>query len=148
MARISAYPTDTTISGLDRLIGTDAEDANITKNFKISDLANYFSGPLGYTSLVQLLNQTGTDAPVATEVYNNTGETYNWSYVDNGVYRITSTGTPFAVNKTIVFGNLGATNLGSLRDLAWNRISDSVIDIRSSQDGSLINASFEIKIYS
>ena len=29
-----------------------------------------------YTSLVQLLTQSATNAPVATEVYNNTGETY------------------------------------------------------------------------
>ena len=34
---------------------------------------------LPYTSLVQLLTQTGTNAPVATEVYNNTGETFTWS---------------------------------------------------------------------
>ena len=101
---------------------------------------------LGYTSLVQLLNQTGTAAPVATEVYNNTGQTFTWSYVSTAVYRVTSTGTPFTIGKTIVFLNLGSYPPSSLYDISWERISDTTIEI-SAQSGAIINGSFEIKIY-
>ena len=103
---------------------------------------------LPYTSLVQLLNQTSTNAPVATEVYNNTGETFTWSYVSQGVYRITGTNTPFTLNKTVVFGNLGSYNTDNLRDIGWNRISDSIIEIETtSNNDTLTNGSFEVKIY-
>ena len=103
---------------------------------------------LPYTSLVQLLTQTGTNAPVATEVYNNTGETFTWSYVSAGVYRITSTGTSFTLNKTVVFANLGSYNTGALRDIGWDRISDSIIEIETTTNNdTMTNGSFEVKIY-
>jgi hypothetical protein len=41
MARIATYSKDTSISVDDLLIGTDAEDANITKNYKIGDLRSF-----------------------------------------------------------------------------------------------------------
>jgi hypothetical protein len=140
------------------LVGTDAEDSNITKKFSIGDLKAFISSgsTLPYTSLVQLMNQTGAAAPVATEVYNNTGETYIWSYVSEGIYRLTSTGTPFIANKTIVFANIG--DPGGVNptqyldvDVQYSRISSSVIQIKSSGnslfDGLITNGSFEIKIY-
>ena len=148
MARISVYPLDTSISADDLLVGTDAEDSNITKNFSVGDLKAFISNgsTLPYTSLVQLLTQTGTNAPVATEVYNNTGETFTWSYVSAGVYRITSIGTPFTVNKTVVFINTGSTD-NDVFEPRWSRISDTVIEIVSSSDNLCTNGSFEIKIY-
>ena len=148
MARISVYPLDTNISEDDLLVGTDAEDSNITKNFSVGDLKAFISNgsTLPYTSLVQLLNQTGTNAPVATEVYNSTSETFTWSYVSTDIYRITSTGAPFTVNKTVVFVNLGSQSPQSLYDISWERISDTTIDILA-QPGAIINGSFEVKIY-
>ena len=101
---------------------------------------------LGYTSLVQLLNQTGTAAPVATEVYNNTGQTFTWSYVSNGIYRITATGTPFAIGKTVVLLNSGNNGSNVWYDPRWSRISDTIIEV-TSNDNSITNGSFEIKIY-
>ena len=41
MARITTYAIDSAISGKDKLVGSDAEDSNITKNYLIADLANY-----------------------------------------------------------------------------------------------------------
>jgi hypothetical protein len=149
MARISTYALDTSISSLDTLVGSDAEDSNITKNFKIGDLAAFISSAStdnSYTSLVQLLTQTSTNAPVATEVYNNTGETYTWSYITQGTYRITGAGSPFAVNKTIVFLNTGETGSAFLEPL-WERISDAIIEVRVGTNGSITNGSFEVKIY-
>lgn len=41
MAKISTYPTDSTVNGLDILIGSDADNANITKNYSIDSLKAY-----------------------------------------------------------------------------------------------------------
>jgi len=46
MARISTYALDTVISNLDTLVGTDAEDSSITKNYKISSLIGFISANL------------------------------------------------------------------------------------------------------
>jgi len=42
MARIKLYPKDTSITGGDKLVGTDVAGDNVTKNFLIEDLAQYF----------------------------------------------------------------------------------------------------------
>jgi hypothetical protein len=38
MSNISSYPTDGSVSYSDKLIGTDAEDSNKTKNFTIGSI--------------------------------------------------------------------------------------------------------------
>ena len=43
MARITTYTSDTSISSEDKLVGTDAEDSNITKNYEMSDIATYIA---------------------------------------------------------------------------------------------------------
>lgn len=43
MARIATYSQDTSISADDLLIGTDAEDSNITKNYKVGDLRSFMT---------------------------------------------------------------------------------------------------------
>ena len=81
MAIINNYPEDIP-SVDDLLLGTKVSTSgNSTKNFTVSSIIDLSKA---YKSLVQLLTQTGTDAPAATEVYNNTGETYTWSYVSSG----------------------------------------------------------------
>ena len=149
MAQINSYPIEVPAT-TDLIPFSDVSKGNVTKSATVQSIANLANAvQLGYTSLVQLLTQTGTNAPVATEVYNNTGETFTWSYVSNGVYRITSTNTPFTVNKTIVFANLGSS-IESLQgfDVSWNRISNSIIEIKTNSDNTaLVNGSFEIKIY-
>ena len=38
MAKISSYTTDAVVSYTDKLIGTDAQDSNITKNYTIGSI--------------------------------------------------------------------------------------------------------------
>ena len=38
MSTISSYPNDSSVSYADKLIGTDAEDSNKTKNFTIGSI--------------------------------------------------------------------------------------------------------------
>jgi|TARA_B100000497_G_scaffold122228_1_gene153047 hypothetical protein len=46
MARIATYALDTAISNLDKLVGTDAEDSSITKNYQISSLISFIAANL------------------------------------------------------------------------------------------------------
>ena len=154
MAEISSYPVITP-KAQDVLVGTETYVAGIsevtgnpTRGFTVQSIVDKVpSIQLGYTSLVQLLNQTGTAAPVATEVYNNTGQTFTWSYVSTGIYRVTSTGTPFTVNKTVVFVNNGNANDLISSNVSWWRVSDTIIEVRPSSDDWMVDGSFEIKIY-
>lgn len=41
MARISTYALDNNINDEDKLVGTDADDNNITKNFTLEGVAEY-----------------------------------------------------------------------------------------------------------
>lgn len=148
MSNISSFPTAIP-DGDDLILGSQIDVAGIpsTKNFTVQSIVNKVPAlSLGYTSLVQLLTQTSTNAPVATEVYNNTGQTFTWSYVSNGIYRITATGTPFAIGKTVVLLNSGNNGSGVWYDPRWSRISDTIIEVTST-DNSITNGSFEIKIY-
>ena len=153
MAIINSYPIEVP-TATDLILFSDISGGNVTKNTTVQsivDLANAVQ--LGYTSLVQLLTQTSTNAPVATEVYNNTGQTYTWSYVSDGVYRITSTGTPFTVNKTVVFANAGVFAPAIGANTQWSLISSSIIELtslnlNSTQNELITNGSFEVKIYS
>jgi hypothetical protein len=52
MAIISSYPIDGSVSLTDKLIGTDVEDSNATKNYTISSILALQS--LTLTSLVLL----------------------------------------------------------------------------------------------
>jgi hypothetical protein len=71
MSKISSYAVDGTVSLSDKLIGTDAEDANQTKNYLISDI---LSLPLP-----------------SVPVYANNAAAIAGGLVANQVYRITGT---------------------------------------------------------
>ena len=43
MARISTYPNDTYVTGIDKWIGSDANNSNITKNFTADAVASYYN---------------------------------------------------------------------------------------------------------
>ena len=147
MSDISSYPTATP-TGDDLILGSQKDDSNIfhTKNFTVQSIVDKVpSIQLGYTSLVQLVTQTGTAAPVAVEVYNNTGQTYTWTRVSSGLYKITSTGTPFVASKTVVFLNAGSSRLSL--PIYWERTSTNTIELYTYSDGGVENAPFEIKIY-
>lgn len=72
MANISSYSTDNSVSYADKLIGTDAEDSNKTKNFTIGSI---LSMPLP-----------------SVPVYANNTAALAAGLVVGNVYRITGTG--------------------------------------------------------
>jgi hypothetical protein len=72
MPKISTYTNASPIIGSDRLIGSDANSSNMTKNFLISDLTQYVIGqiPTSGNGLQNVLNNGNT----ATQDINLTGE--------------------------------------------------------------------------
>ena len=65
MAKISTYTADNNISPNDKLIGTDADSNNETKNFLISDISAYISGGIAANlTVTNVLNASGTDNQV------------------------------------------------------------------------------------
>ena len=112
MAQINSYPIEVPAT-TDLIPFSDVSKGNVTKSATVQSIANLANAvQLGYTSLVQLLTQTGTNA--------------------------------FTVNKTVVFINTGSTDNGVFEP-RWSRISDTVIEIVSSNLWT--NGSFEVKIY-
>jgi len=66
MGKISTYPTDTNVSLSDRLIGTDNENNNETKNFTVGALASTVLGQLDATLVLNAFS-TVIQAPSALD---------------------------------------------------------------------------------
>tara|TARA_R110000851_G_scaffold330161_1_gene502689 strand:- start:267 stop:692 length:426 start_codon:yes stop_codon:yes gene_type:complete len=100
-----------------------------------------------YVSLIQLISQTGTNAPVAIDVYNNTSQTFTWSYFSTGLYLLTTTGTPFTLNKTVVFLNTGNEQSTEVA-ATWLCLNTNTIQVFCDVNDRFVKGSFEVKIYS
>ena len=156
MAKIKTYANDNTINANDKLIGTDFNDSDKTKNYLISELKNYILNGLDtrpYKVYTALLSQTGTNAPVATVLENTLGGTVVWSYVDIGTFSGITTGK-FLNNKTYLYINSASETGNMLDGLAGvSQISEdeiNVITVSSGADVSndiLNQASIEIRVY-
>lgn len=104
---------------------------------------------LPYKLYNAILNQTGTDDPVVTELSNTLGATITWTRAFTGQYTFTSQTGILTINKTMVF--LGPPYndpiclfLNYVNDFTWTfgqEFSDGTL-----MDG-LINQSVEIRVY-
>lgn len=112
-----------------------------------------------YTSYVALLNQTGTDAPVATVLYNDLSASITWTRVGAGDYLGTLTGA-FPQNKTFMIagGTVSIPFGGSINShtyLFWNDVNSIGLWVGEAaglggsnlSDGLLAYASIEIRVY-
>ena len=143
MAIIYSYPS---VAPLDEdfLIGSQKSSSNATKNFTVGSVV---TAGLGYKAYAAIISQSGTNAPTATVLKNNTGHTYTWARTGSGTYTITASGNAFTNNKTIVFMNLGEYAGGGVPRSVWARTSNTVVTITTGGDGRITNGSFEIRIY-
>jgi hypothetical protein len=66
MAKISTYPNDGNVTINDKLIGTDYENSNITKNFTVGSLAGFLFSQFGAT-LVLSAQSTVNQVPSALD---------------------------------------------------------------------------------
>ena len=145
MAIISSYPTIIPTAS-DLVVITDmSEVEKPTKTATIGSIAGLANIAAAYTVYTALLTQTGTNAPVATLLQNNTGKTFTWARTGSGTYTITASSNAFTSNKTIVFYNLGEYAASSR--YPWVRTSDTVVTLSLGGDGRITNGAFEIRIY-
>jgi len=161
MANINSYPTATP-KRADLLLGTsmpaeNTDDNPKTRNFTIgavSDLAQ-----AGYTSYVARWTQGTGNAPVVTELYNNTGLTWTPTRFSAGVYRFTASenfGTKVyavASDRGINSGGTDPASTGT-NVVAVNEAGPTFVSVenRDSADQSLVDnvqtGMLEIRIYS
>ena len=66
MGKINEYANAATLSDNDKVIGTDADDSSLTKNFTLSTLNTYLSGK--HVSVPATADATGTAGDYAVEV--------------------------------------------------------------------------------
>jgi hypothetical protein len=69
MAKIATYPDGAPLDGAEKLIGTDVNDANNTKNFTVQDIADFTTSGIPASTLQSVLNNGNT----ATQSINLTG---------------------------------------------------------------------------
>ena len=153
MARIIAYQSTTPATD-DLLLGTQkttsgTNKTNPTKNFTVDSVVQ---AGLGYTVYTALVTQTGTGAPVATILKNNTTATYTWSRTGVGEYEVQTDINILDAPDTLVFGNIGE-NI-KLDYFRWRVANINLIEVTTYDkdgnptDGIFHKGSFEIRIYS
>lgn len=108
-----------------------------------------------YKVYTALLNQSGTDAPIATVLENTLGGTVVWSYEDVGVYRANLAGA-FTENKTAIIFNMNENVdvvaqafLSSALRVDLNSVEISVVKESDSSyyNGGIQENFLEIRVY-
>jgi hypothetical protein len=157
MAKIKTYENDNTINANDKLIGTDFNDSDKTKNYLVSALKSYILSGLDvrpYKVYTALLTQTGTNAPVAIVLENTLGGNIVWSRLDNGIY-IGTLSNSFIENKTGVIINNTAYATDS-QITTVDILTTSTVNIQTSyttdgvfalEDSCMYNNLIEIRVY-
>ena len=86
MAKISTYENDANLTGDDKLLGTDSDDNNATKNYKLSDVAAFVnaSGTTGVSSVNGLgpISASPTTGNVAVSLDTVSGVQAAYSYAN------------------------------------------------------------------
>ena len=157
MAIINSYPTVTPQDG-DLVVITDVSTTpNSTKTATVGSIAKQVT--LGYSSYVARFTQGTTDAPVVTELHNDTGLTWTATRFSAGVYRFTASanfGTKvyaIASDRSINSGGTSPASTGT-NIVAVNEAGPTFVSIenRDSADKSLVDnvqtGMIEIRIYS
>ena len=104
----------------------------------------------GYKVYAAILSQSGTNAPVVTELKNNTGATFTWTRFAVGQYRAQTNISVFTANKTVgIFTNGQTIQLNTVAE----RLSDTFYQLETAigsvlSDDFLSNGYLEIRIYS
>jgi|SRR6476620_2521677 len=77
----------------------------------------------GVKRYVALLNQSGTDAPVITELENSLGEVPSFTYDDVGNYRLVAGTAPFTADKTVILIGASPQPTGFTSPFGWTSAS-------------------------
>lgn len=108
--------------------------------------------PEGTKMYVALLNQTGTNDPVATVLVNTFGGTVVWTYNTNGDYNAALAGV-FTENKTWLLISAVMTDpSNTYTGFVFNRVDSSNINLRTyfgtdKTDNQLSNVAIQILVF-
>lgn len=123
---------------------------NATGDSQFNTVSNSDGVIKPYKSYVALLNQTGTNAPIATVLENTLGITLTWGYDSVGSY--STTNAIFSESTTTVYTG---QNYGGSEAITYAYTFDDInIAIETNtllgvaQNGNLINTMIEIRVYS
>jgi len=110
-SQIEIQATDSdTLSGTEKVLIMDGDTARQTTTQDIADLGGGGGGS-SYLVYTALLNQTGTDDPVATVLQNTIGSIV-WTRSGQGVYEATLSGAfPLAKTYLAAYANVNALSI-------------------------------------
>ena len=150
MAIINSYPTVTPDTNDLVLIVDTSVEGNPTKTATAGSIALLDgTGISGKTAYIASFDQTGTDAPVVTEIFNNTGATFTWTRTGTGQYNITANSAVFTAGKT--FYNIqGSGKSAAGQIIQPTTISTTVAQYRQVTSGSYSDGNrgwVEIRMY-
>ena len=137
---------DITLGGTGRIQGIDTVSASTDAASKA-----YVDSQVGYSTYVARVTQSGTNAPVATVISNNTGLTFTWARNSTGSYTV-SPSSSFVVNKTwiqMTGGDLSSgTTSVSIKDISTTTATAVNVNLVNGNVADEITAAFvEIRIY-
>lgn len=98
MAKIQTYPDGAPLDGEEKLIGTDVNDANATKNFTVQDVADYTLDQSNVVNSVTgtapvVVNPTSGDANVSLATITGVANDYQYANITVDEYgRVTAAG--------------------------------------------------------
>tara|TARA_R110001632_G_scaffold72532_1_gene167612 strand:+ start:311 stop:1018 length:708 start_codon:yes stop_codon:yes gene_type:complete len=118
MARIPTYSTDANISASDKLLGTDADNANATKNFTVGELKTFVNANVaGTVNTIPIFTGTGTLGDSKLSFDGNNSLVVEASTKLRGNW-IETTGA-LALNGTAGFSGQVATSNASIAEWAY-----------------------------
>ena len=119
----------------------------------VTENTNDITINLPYKIYTVILNQTGTNAPVANVLQNNTGATLTWARLDVGQYTLTASTTLFTATKTVINDSLNfITSYITGSEFTGSRETTTVCNFLStdgisSADDIIQDTFLEIRIY-
>jgi len=122
-------------------IVANGDPDNETNGFQLYEAFRKLTKP--YKIYTALLSQSGTNAPVATVLGLNEIGTIIWTRVGGGSYSGTLVGA-FTANKTAII--ISNSSLAGFSVFA-GRFGDDLVNLTSSGDNQITEATIEIKVY-
>lgn len=134
-------------------------NSSVAAEIDAADTARWNAGPYElYSSYQAIINQTGTNDPVASRKDNNfSGTTFTWARTALGTYTLTASNPVFSSGNTVV---IMSEEHGALQDYTASVTSDTVITFNTAvqsivslvltvtgQDGLFTNTLVEVRVY-
>jgi len=148
MAIINSYPTVTPENGDLLLLVDTSVEGNPTKTATVSSVSNLVQK--GYKDYVFSFTQSGTNNPVVTELNNDTGLTFTFTWDGDGNFPLVPSSS-LNLSKTwaqVTGGDIGNAIL-NIKNYETNLIAIVNIDPATGTPVNGVNAGFvELRIYS